>query len=214
MNAQTRNVGALLLLAGLAEFALLAFHPASHAHDFAGMLREEAANRGSDAIVHGGFVFVLAMQLACFAVLSVRLANSAAVFGLSLFAIGSAFLMMSVTIDGLIVPSVALRYAAETVDTRNAVRGVFAFAGAAIGWLMPMGSALQGLGITAWGLALTKSSRPISAVALLIGILIFSAPAIALAMANSAGPVLAMAGIVGGGLWAMMGGAWLLRCAR
>ena len=48
--------GILSIATGIATVALLANHPGGDAHTFADVLKDEAANRTMDAIVHGGFV--------------------------------------------------------------------------------------------------------------------------------------------------------------
>jgi len=208
--SSTRGVGALLLLSTAAQILLLALHPETSAHDFAGMMREEAAGQTMDAIVHGGFVVLLGIQLVCYAILSARLglAHTATVAALIFFAIGSAFLMASVTIDGLILPRVAGHYAHATPEMQNSVRAVFAFGAAAIGWLMPIGVFFQGAGIASWGLRLMHVARQSGGAALLLGVGIAAMPVVALVGAN---PALIMFALLGTALWALIGGVWLMR---
>jgi hypothetical protein len=205
-----RGMGALLAITGVLQIVLLANHPGGAAHDFAGVLREEAANRVMNAVVHGGFIVVLAVQLVCYAALSVRLGftRSTMLAAFVFFAIGCAMLMGSVFVDGLIVPDISAHFAAATAEKQNAIRGVFAFAGALIQFLMPMGLAFQGCAIAAWGIALLKFARLSGFAALLLAIVIAAALAASFAMSN---PMMLMAALLCTALWAMLGGAWLMR---
>ena len=101
-----RSIGILSIATGIAAFGLLASHPEGDAHSFAEVLRNEAANRAMDALVHGGFIVVLALQTIGYA----RLRSPA---GLILFAFGAAFLSASMLLDGLATPALAMRYLAQ-----------------------------------------------------------------------------------------------------
>jgi len=69
----TPMVGLLAIATGIAGFALLALHPGGEARDFVGVVKEEAANLMMNAVVHGGFIVVLALQGVCYAVLTRRI---------------------------------------------------------------------------------------------------------------------------------------------
>jgi hypothetical protein len=58
-----RIAGILLLCTALASIALFAAHPGETASGFAAVLKEEAANRNMAAVVHGGYIAVLALQV-------------------------------------------------------------------------------------------------------------------------------------------------------
>jgi hypothetical protein len=207
-----RGTGVVLVLSAIASVALLASHPEGSAHDFAGMLRGEAASRLADAIVHGGFIAVLAIQLVCYAALSVQLGATrvAVMAGFILFAIGTAALMGSLLIDGLIIPDLAARNVGLAVEKQNLVRGAFAFAGAAIKVLMPMGLLLQGSGIAAWGVSLAKPASATAIAGFVLGAAIVAAPVVSIATAN---PMILMLAIPGTALWAAIAGLWLMRRA-
>src|SRR6185369_6450275 len=98
--SRARGAGWLAIATGIAGVALLASHPGGAATDFAGVLREEAANRAMDAVVHGGFVIVLALQMVCYALLSARLGltRGAVMAALVFFAFGAAFLSASMLV--------------------------------------------------------------------------------------------------------------------
>lgn len=213
-DASTANrrfgMGLLLLTTAVLEIVLLANHPGGAAHDFSGMLREEAANRMMDAAVHGGFIVVLAVQLVCYAVLSAKLGftRSQTVAGYVFIAVGCAMIMGSVFIDGLIIPSVAARFAGASPEKQATIRGVFVLAGTLIQFLMPMGLFFQGCGIGAWGSALLKFSRINGFLALLLAAAMFAALA-----ASFASPAFIMAAILPTALWAALAGVWLMRAA-
>src|SRR5215469_11268676 len=107
-----RGVGIALVVSALAQIALLAHHPESAAHDFQSLLQDEAGHRALNAVVHGGFVILLVVQLACYAALSQQLdfARTATIAAFVAFAAGSVFLAASVLTDGLVIPALASRY--------------------------------------------------------------------------------------------------------
>src|SRR5271155_2122704 len=171
-HSQRTASGAVLILAAVLEIALLALHPEGSARDFAGMLREEANGRLIDALVHGGFIVLLAVQLVGYRALSIRLGQdrtsviAASVF----FAMGTAALSASLFVDGLLVPKLAQRFVTATAAQQEAARPIFALAGSAIGLLMPIGLGFQGIGIVAWSIRLLGLARFTGGAALFLGL--------------------------------------------
>ncbi len=210
-RAPSRAVGLLLIATAVASLALLANHPEVHAHSFAEVLKQEAANRGIDALVHGGFIAVLAMQLVCYAIFSqrLRLRRPPVVAGLVFFTAGAAFLAASMVLDGLVTPAIAVRFLMAP-DKQDYAKSILVLIGALIGVLMPIGLAFQSFGVAAWGIALLirGSSRIVGAFGLLLGIGITGALA-ALAM----NPFVLMGAIVGLAVWAAAVGLQLMRQA-
>jgi hypothetical protein len=151
---QSRKLAGAFALCGLATLVLLANHPASAAHDFAGVLREEAGNQLMDGIVHGGFILVLATLVVCFAQLA-RLLGSGRVPVVVMtvaFTIGCAALMGSMLVDGLVIPAVAARYLGVVAPEQlAAAKALFVFAGTLISFLMPMGIAFQSVAMLSLG---------------------------------------------------------------
>ena len=146
-----RPAGIALVIFAALSLALLANHPSGAARSFAEVLRDEAANRGLDALVHGGFIAILAGQLVCFAILTIRLGldRPFAVAGLVLTSIGAAFLMLSMLFDGLVTPAIAARYV-DVVERHGDARTLFVFLGAILSFLMPIGLVFQAVGLAAW----------------------------------------------------------------
>jgi hypothetical protein len=207
----TRTVGIVAIAAGLTGFALLALHPMGDARTFADVLANEAANRGADAVVHGGFIVVLALQLICYAVFSTRLGlgRTSALAGLVLFAVGAAFLGASMLLDGLVTPAIAARYVAKP-DKIESARTLFVLIGTMVSFLMPIGLAFQAAAMTAWGWALAASGR--SRIAGMIGLAIGCALIVAIASSFVAmNPLILMAAIAATAVWSMIVGALLLR---
>ncbi len=196
------------MLAGVLEIVLLALHPEGSAHDFAGMLREEANGRLIDALVHGGFIVLLAVQLVCYRALSLRLgADRTSVTAASVFfTIGTAALGASLFVDGLLIPKLAYRFVSATAAQQDAARPVFAFAGATIALLMPIGLAFQGAGIVAWSIRLLSLARFAGGAALLLGVVTMLA-----AIALTANPMFVAAAIPATALWSGLGGVLLRR---
>src|SRR6185312_1492061 len=147
---------------GIAGFALLAFHPGEGAKTFADVLQSEASNRAADALVHGGFIVVLALQTVCYATFT-RMFGSR-VSGLAafvLFAFGVAFMCGSLLMDGLVTPAIAARYVGKP-DKIETARTLFVLIGTMISLLMPIGLAFQSAAIAAWGWALSASGSRVA----------------------------------------------------
>jgi MFS family permease len=203
-----RAAGILSIATGIATVALLANHPGGDAHTFADVLKDEAANRTMDAIVHGGFVVVLALQTICYATLSARIGRGA-IAGLVLFAFGTAFLSASMVLDGLVTPALAAKYLAAPEKIEFA-KSLFALVGTLIGLLMPIGLAFQSAAAGAWGVALMTSG--ISRIAGIIGFALGAAAFIALAAtAGTMNPLVLMGVLAVTALWAVVAGIVLLR---
>ena len=208
-DAEPRPIaGVVLALTGLAQIVLLTLHPAPDAHDFAGMLRSEAAARAINAVVHGGFIAALAVQLVCYALLSARLGISRAptLAGLVFFGMGVAFLIASLAIDGLIFPALAQRFVMKSAAEQNSLRGIFAFTAATIGLLLPMGLSFQGAGLAGWSIRIFAASRPTGVAALAIAAAAFGAGI--LAFTN---PLFVFISIVAAALWAILAATFVLR---
>jgi len=207
-NAPARAAGILSIATGIATVALLANHPGGDAHTFADVLKDEAANRTMDAIVHGGFVVVLALQTICYATLSARIGRGA-IAGLVLFAFGTAFLSASMVLDGLVTPALAAKYLAAPEKIEFA-KSLFALVGTLIGLLMPIGLAFQSAAAGAWGVALMTSG--ISRLAGVIGLALGAAAFVALgATAGTMNPLVLMGVLAVTALWAVVAGLVLLR---
>jgi hypothetical protein len=203
-----RGVGLLSIATGIAAFALLAFHPDDAAKTFADVLRNEAAGRARDAMVHGGFVVVLALQTICYAALSARIGwtRVSALAGLVLFAFGTAFLSASMVLDGLATPALAARYLSEP-EKIDFARALFRLVGTLIGVLMPLGLAFQSAAIAAWGWGLIASG--VSRLAGVLGLALGGAAFAGIVAAPN--PLGLMAGIAATSLWAIVVGVALFR---
>lgn len=206
--APARATGVLSIVTGVATFALLVSHPGGDAHTFADVLKDEAANRTMDAIVHGGFVVVLALQAICYATLSARIGRGA-IAGLVLFAFGAVFLSASMVLDGLVTPALAVKYLAAP-NKIDFAKSLFALVGTLISLLMPIGLAFQSAAIAAWGAALMTGG--ISRVAGVIAVALGGAAFVALAITVGAmNPVVLMGTLAATALWAAVAGIVLLR---
>lgn len=210
-SSSTRGAGILAIATGIAGAVLLAIHPGGAARDFLGMLKEEAANRLIDGVVHGGFVVVLTLQAAAFAAMTARLGGRiAAMAGLALFVAGATALSGSMVLDGLATPAIAVRYLAHPEKIENA-KILFVMVSTMIGILMPLGLALQSAAVAAWGWAFAASGRRVlGALAMVLGIALVVAAGSSFAVMN---PLALMAGIAGLALWAVVAGAATLRGA-
>lgn len=206
-----RAVGILAIATGIAGFALLAIHPGGEAKTFADVLQNEAANRAVDAVVHGGFIVVLALQLICYAVFMRGFGQRvSALTAFIFFAVGAAFQAGSLLLDGLVTPAIAARYLAKP-DKIEMARVLFVFAGTTISFMMPIGLAFQSAAIAAWGWALSVSgSRTLGAVGIGLGGMLVVALGSSFLMMN---PFVLMGAIAATSVWAALVGVSLMRRA-
>ena len=153
-----KGAGIVLIVCAALTLVLLANHPSGAARTFADIVREEAANAGRDALVHGGFIGVLASELACLAIMTIRLGldRPLAVAGLVLTAVGAGFLCGSMLLDGLVTPAVAARYAGviDVAERQSDAKALFVLLGAAVSFMMPAGLVLQAAGLACWSAVL------------------------------------------------------------
>ncbi|WP_037552521.1 hypothetical protein [Sphingomonas sp. URHD0057] len=162
-----------------------------------------------DLIVHGGFIFVFALQLICYGVLSRRLesgrlaARSAYVF----FASGVAWISLNLLFDGLIQPMIAVRYGAP--DQIETGRSLFVLIGALGRYVMPIGLTFLALSVLAWGWALIEADvRTLGRIALGLGAVLGALVVVGIAAGM---PMAFMAVFFGMAVWGGLAGAALRR---
>jgi hypothetical protein len=195
-----RAAGVALAALALASLALLLNHPTGAAHSFAEMLTEEAANRVSDAVVHGGFIAILGGELACLAVLFTRRAiRPWASAALVLFGIGAGFLMLSMLFDGLVTPAIAARYA-DLPEKQEGARVAFVLLGTLIRFLMPAGLLFQAVGLAVASLGLWRKDALVRCASVL-GMLISVAAVFGVAMTAGASPHVVIGSLLGFAAW-------------
>ncbi len=140
-----------------------------------------------DAVVHGGFIAILAVQMVVYAMFSARLGfwRTAPTAGLIFFAMGTAFLSASMVLDGLVTPAIAVKYLAAPNKLEFA-KSLFALVGTLIRFLMPLGLAFQSAAVAAWGFALFTSrvSGAAGIFGITAGLAMFGALAITAASMN------------------------------
>ena len=203
-----RIAGIVSMTSAAAAIVLLANHPnPGPVHGFADILKAEAADRIIGGIVHGGFIVVLAVQLACYAILNMRYRDRAsATAALTLFAVGVAFQSASLVLDGLVIPTIAMRYLAAPAKLEYA-KALFVLLGTIVSFIMPIGLMFQAAGIAFWGWTLTASgSRTIGLIALLLGSLLLAALIVGFLTMN---PIILMIAIAGTAAWAVIAGLTL-----
>jgi hypothetical protein len=205
----SRLAGLIAIVAGAGSIALLALHPMDRAQSFAEVVGNEARGLTQDAIVHGGFIAVLALQLVCYGVFSRRLGEGLMQrAGFTFFAIGAAWLCLSMLFDGLVTPAVAARYVAQP-DRIESARPLFVLIGAVVGRVMPLGLGFQAAAILSWSGAMFAAGRmAISAsVSLILGALL----AACVYLGAFAGMMMALMGsFLLLALWAMLAGTVML----
>ena len=208
----TRHTGLVLLACAVAALLLLAAHPGGASHDLQSLVKMEAAQQTANALVHGGFILLLPIIVACQAVIARLLGQDrfVALVGLMLFCAGSAFLSASLVVDGLLVPQMAARLLAGPPERIEAARPAFLLAGTAVRVLMPLGLGVQALGGIALAFAALRSERVIAAAGLLACLVSLIGVA---AMPQQA--IILMAAIaLNLTVWNAVGGMLLLRAPR
>jgi hypothetical protein len=202
-----RLAGGVLTAAAIGSFVLLALHPGGTATDFAGILRQEAAGQTMDAIVHGGFIALLSVEMVCYLVLTLRLKRLSALAGMVFFAVGVALLSGSLVTDGLVIPAIAAKYLPVPAKLETA-RSLFVLCESFIRVLMPMGLAFQAAAMAAWGWALLRSgmARVVGVCGLVAGVALLAALG-----AQMANPLVPMAAIAALALWALALGVVMMR---
>jgi len=201
--------GAVLVAAALASVALLAIHPGGAAHDFPSLLQEEAANRTADAVVHGGIIVVLAVELVCYAVFARRLDRTSALAALIFFAMGTAFFSGAMVLDGLTIPALAAKYLPVPAKY-DAAKSLFALCGILIQFLMPLGLGFQAASVAAWGWTLirARTARIAGGIGLVAGAAVLAGLAL-----QPTNPFVAMGGVAAIALWALVTGVLGIRRA-
>ena len=104
-----RSLACVFALCALATVALLSDHPAGGGHTFTEVLQAEARNQVTDGVVHGGFILISAVLVASLVGLARILgsARMAITMGFVAFCVGAGALMMSMGLDGLVIPAIA-----------------------------------------------------------------------------------------------------------
>lgn len=212
LQGPARGVGALLCACAVASVGLLISHPGGSASPvLADVLRAEAAQRIADAIIHGGYVVVLTLELIGFLVLAarVRWQRAPVLAALVFLLVGTGLLAASMIADGLITPAIAVRYVAAPLARQEAARALLVLISAAIGVLMPMGLGFQGLAAVAWASALAplRRARAAAAIAGVAGLIAVAASVYALV----GGPMVAlMIALVALAIWVLAAGVLLI----
>lgn len=207
-----RLAGLMLVGCGVASVALLAGHPGDAGPPvLAAVLKREAAQALPDAIVHGGFVLVLVLELIGFAALAVRAGprRTPVIAAMVFMLAGAGLLTASMILDGLVTPGVAARYATAPADKQEPARALFVLLGAGVRVLMPAGLAMLGASALAWAGALIPAAgraRIGGGVALACGALVALSAGMSLQAADMGGLMFAL---LGSAAWAVSAGVLL-----
>jgi hypothetical protein len=216
-NVPLKGKGVLLVAAACASIVLFAFHPGESATDFVGVLRNEAADQRANAIVHGGFVVLLAIEFACLATLSMRLGleRAAVVAALTFFAAGGAAFAASILIDGLAIPAIAVKYLATPEAKLDNAKALFILCGALIHSLQPIGILFQWAAVACWSVVLIRMKpRLVAILGLLFAASIaamFLLPLAIPSLSFLGGATILIAGLLGQALWLAAVGVRMIR---
>jgi hypothetical protein len=141
----------------LATFVLLSCHPSGSGRTITEVIQAEARDQVKDGVVHGGFMLVSAILIVCLVVLSriLRRARVCVIAGFVAFCVGAGALMMSMGLDGLVVPAIAVRCLREgTAQSLASAQTLLLFCGACIKILMPMGLLFEGGAMLSYSVAM------------------------------------------------------------
>jgi len=160
-----RGLAAALLCCALITLVLLANHPAGAGHSLIEVISAEARDQRADAIVHTGFVVTLAFLIVCLVSVARLLGPTrpTVLIGLVSFCVGSGMLILSMILDGLAVPAIAVRFVAITDPAALLpARTALMFCGVLIGILMPLGLLFQAATMLSWSIAIAtlQGTRP------------------------------------------------------
>jgi hypothetical protein len=151
------GLAAAFALCALATLILLAGHPAPAGHGLVEFVNAQARDRVRDALVHGGFIVTLAALTVCFILLARRVGAGRVpvVVGLVAYGIGCGALILSMIVDGFVVPAIATRFqgVAAAGDLKPA-ETLFIFCGALVRFLIPLGLLSQAGAMLAWSVVL------------------------------------------------------------
>jgi hypothetical protein len=156
-HRSARGLAAALACCALITLVLLANHPAGGGHTLLEVISAEARDRTTDALVHGGFVITLAALVVCLVAVARILgtARPSVLIGLVSFCVGSGMLMLSMILDGLVVPAIAARFVGITDPAALLpVRTTLMLCGVLIGILMPFGLLFQAATMLSWSIAI------------------------------------------------------------
>jgi hypothetical protein len=155
-DRQRRGLAVAFAVCSLASLTLLANHPNGSPGSFADLIKDEAAHRFIDGVVHGGISITLVALTICFILLSrfLGLAKPFVVIGLVCFCAGCGALIASMVLDGFVVPAIAARFAGS--DDLQAAKTLFILLGTLIGFLMPMGLLFQCVAMLSWSSSIAK----------------------------------------------------------
>jgi len=152
-----RALACLFALCAAATFVLLSFHPAGSGRTVTEIIQMEARDQVKNGVVHGGFIFISAALIACLAGLSriLQAARVAVTAGFVGFCVGAGALMLSMGLDGLVVPAIAVRCLSEgTAQSMASAQTLLLFCGACIKILMPTGLLFEGGAMLSYSVAM------------------------------------------------------------
>lgn len=152
-----RSLACAFALCALATVVLLSDHPGGGGHTFTEVLQSEARNQVTDAVVHGGFILISAVLMVCLARLSRVLETSkvAVTAGFVAFCVGAGALMMSMGLDGLVLPAIAARSLSENTPASLAsAQTLLLFCGTCIKFLMPIGLLFESAAMMSFSIAM------------------------------------------------------------
>ena len=179
-----RALACVFALCAVATFVLLAFHPGGGGRTITEVIQAEAHDQGKDGVVHGGFILISVILIVCLARLSrvLQPARVSVTAGFVTFCVGAGALMMSMGLDGLVVPAIAVRCLREgTAQSLASAQTLLLFCGTCIKILMPIGLLFEGGAMLSYSVAMVAQRRiwigcfgVAAGIALLIGPLLLS----------------------------------------
>jgi hypothetical protein len=207
ISREPRVLGAAFALCGAACLMLMLNHPRNPVQTFPDLLKSEAQNQFVDAFVHGGFMVTLGVLAVCMVLLGRRLGSTkvSVVIGLMAFLAGCAVLAASMTLDGLVTPALAARFAGtDNAEDLHTAKTLFILLGMLIRFLMPIGFLLQFIAMFSLSSVVVRN-RGLARLAGVFGLLAALIWAVALTAAPAALAMhVALGGILLQAIWYLM----------
>jgi hypothetical protein len=138
---------------------VLLAHPDGGGHTLSEILEAEAKTARTAGIVHGGFILISVLLIMCLAAFSriLGFANKLVTLAFVLFCVGAAALMMSMTLDGLVIPALATQcFRENSPECLTSARTLFLFSGILISILMKMGLLFEGASMFLYSIAIVR----------------------------------------------------------
>ncbi len=161
-----RLAGVLIVVASVASILAVARHPTASSHRIADVIAEIVRLQAADEAVHAVVMTCLAALLFAFTVFALRrgLYRQLVLGGLIAYAIGVGATLGAATVDGFIVPGIAVHVAAADAAALAVAAQLLGACAVTIQALTKVGLVAISLGMLLWSADLVRDPREVRAV--------------------------------------------------